>query len=132
MASANVELIRQAVQAVNERDAERLIGMVADDFEWITPMISGEPRIYEGPEGIREFLREAGARERFEASVEEVRDLGDRALLLGEVKRGATDAEQTVPLASLIHIAHGKITRIQTYRSVNDAWTAAGLGRPRP
>ncbi len=99
MASANVELIARALEAVNERDAERLIGIVADDFEWITPMISGEPRIYRGPEGIREFLREAGAWERFEARIDEVRDLGDRALLLGEVTRSATGAEQTAPLA---------------------------------
>lgn len=133
MASANVELIHQAVQAMNERDAERMIGTVAEDFEWITPVISGEPRIYRGPEGIRQFLREAAAWDRFEARIEEVRDLGDRALLLGEVKRSTTTtSEQTSPLASVVYLAQGKITRIQTYRSANDAWAAAGLGRPRP
>ena len=132
MASDNVELLRQAVEAINGRDAERLIGLVADDFEWITPVMSGEPRIYKGREGIHEFMREASAFERFEARIEELRDLGDRALMLGEVKRSSDPEEQASTLATVIYLADGRITRIQTYRSANEAWTAAGLGRPRP
>jgi len=48
------------------------------------------------------------------------------------VQRTAAPGEQASTLATVIYLADGKITRIQTYRSANEAWTAAGLGRPRP
>ena len=133
MASANVELVRQAVEAVNERNEQRLIELVVTDFEWITPVPSIAPKLYRGAGGVREFFADASPWEKIEGRIEQRRDLGDRALLLGELAwHGHGESlDVTGPLASVVHFADGKIKRIHTYRDANDAWTAAGLGRPR-
>jgi ketosteroid isomerase-like protein len=132
MAPTNVELVGQVVAAVNERNAAALMDLVADDFEWVTPVTNTDATVYRGPDGIRQFFEDAKAWASIEARVDEVRDLGDRALVLGQLAwraRGGS-LEVTGQLASVIRFEEGKVKRIHTYRGANDAWVAAGLGHP--
>ncbi len=85
-----------------------------------------------GRRGVHLFFEDARTRARIEARVEEPHDLGDRALVLGELKwraRTGGSLDMTGPLCSVVHFEGGRITRIHTYRQANYAWRAADLGR---
>jgi ketosteroid isomerase-like protein len=131
MASTNVELARRVVDAFNERDLEAFDALVSDDFEWVTPTASGvEPKTYRGRDGIRMFFEEAKVWEAIESHVNEIRDLGDGALVLGELhwwdRRGGS-LEVGGPLSSVLRVEEGKLKRVETYRKASDALAAAGL-----
>lgn len=122
--------MRQAVVALNQRDADSFVGLIVQDFEWTTPAASVEMRTYRGRTGARQFFAES---ERAWASIEgrpdEIRPVGDLVLMLGEIswrgRPGAVDV--TGPLASVIEFEDGKIRRIRTYRTGAEALAAAGL-----
>lgn len=129
MASTNVEIARRAVAAVNERDPDSFIALIADEFEWVTPVANVDTTTYRGADGVRRFFQDGRRWQRIEARVEEYRDLGDRVLLLGEVSwsgPGGRTLDVVGPLSSLVNFEEGKLTRIETYRDVDDALAAAG------
>jgi len=131
--SANVELALQIVDAFNERDVDTFSGLVSDDFEWVTQTVtSSELQTYRGREGLREFFGDARITwERIESRVEEIRDVGDRTIVLGELHwRGARGGSFEVagPFASVLQFEAGKLKRIETYRNARDALASVGLG----
>ena len=131
MASTNVELLEQALAAVNARDVDGFAALMADDFEWVTPLAPVGPGSYYGREGVREFF-EVASEVNAKARIDTIRDLGDRALLLGAVSwRHGDGPSLQRPFAAVAHLEHGRLKRIHSFRDANDAWNAAGLGRPR-
>lgn len=134
MVSANAQLVERVVDAVTRRDAEGLAQLVSDDFQWVTRAAGVDVAVYEGREGIGRFFTDARRWASIEARVDDIHDLGDRALVLGEQTwraqaRGATDVQR--PLASVFYFDAGAVSKIHSYRTANDAWVASGLGRPR-
>ena len=113
MASANVRLVERAFDAFNERSVEGFEDLVVDDFDWVTPTATnGEPRTYRGVAGIQEFWEDASAWEAIEGRVREIRDFGDRALVLGELRwrdpRGES-FDAVGPLSSVVRFDGGRI-----------------------
>jgi ketosteroid isomerase-like protein len=55
MSDDNVEVVRRAVSALNERDIDRYLACCTEDFELVTPLapIGG---VYEGADAIRRFF----------------------------------------------------------------------------
>ena len=51
----NVELVRRAVAAVNDRDITRYLECCADDIQLVTPL-AGLGAVYEGTDEIRRFF----------------------------------------------------------------------------
>lgn len=130
MSSTNVELARRVVGAINDRDVDGFVALVADGFEWLTPVANTQPTTYYGEDGVRGFFQDARRWQRIEARVEEFRDLGDRVLVLGELSWGHSrggSLDVVGPLFSLIHFDGGKVKRIETYRDAKEAFAAAGL-----
>jgi ketosteroid isomerase-like protein len=88
--SLNIEKLTDAFEAFNRRDVEAYIAAVdvPEDYEWRPFLTAGvEGGVYRGPAGLREWF--ANIDELFESfSIEtlEVRDLGDRVLLLGALR----------------------------------------------
>jgi ketosteroid isomerase-like protein len=84
-----------------------------------------------GQEAITEFFRRwAGTFEDYPWEVERLTDLGSGAVLavLREIGRGkGSGARVDRPLATLYNVIDGKIVRITTFRTEQEALEAAGL-----
>ena len=108
--------MRRAVEAVNDRDPDRMIKLIAEGF-WsaVTPVPSIEPRPYRGADGVRQFFADARASEHIEARVDEIRDLDNRLLVLGELQPGTRGAEHSTSRPARLgdRFAGGKIKRIR-------------------
>ena len=121
MDSTNVELVGQVVEAINQRNPDRLAALVADEFEWVTYVATVEVATYRGDAGIRQFFEDSKSWASIEARVDEVRDLGDRAQVVGELTWRARGGALTVrgPLASVVYFEDGRVKRIRTYRGAS-------------
>ena len=87
MSQENVELFRQALEAYNRRDIEPMLETWHPDAEWypFTAAVEGD-EAYHGREGLRQWWANIDATfEEFEASLDEIRDLGDAVLALGHL-----------------------------------------------
>ena len=119
MQSANEELILGVVDAINARDAERFLTWITEDFEWSTPVPNLEPVTYRGAEGARQYFRDLKHWQSVHARLSAIHDLGERALVLGELNwhgyRSSLDVKG--PLASIFYFREGRIARMHTYRN---------------
>ena len=86
MSEENVEVVREAVDAMNRRVAEAFIALVRPDVEWKEPTdrIPGLQPIYHGRAGVREWLVDAFFElwESFHARSEEITEVGDDRVFL--------------------------------------------------
>jgi hypothetical protein len=77
MSEQNVEIVRRAITAINERDVDAYLALCNSDFELINPVarIEGSNR---GEEGIRAFFEGINeAARRFEIEVQRLQPLDD-------------------------------------------------------
>lgn len=86
--------------------------------------------VYRGHKGLLRFYRQwADAWADNWAEPQELIDLGDRLVLLGEIyaRGGASDIEVGRRYAMLWHISGGKLTREQVFNDPAEALAAVGL-----
>jgi ketosteroid isomerase-like protein len=132
MSEENVEAFRRGVASFNERDFDALDDLFTEDFEFIPYLaaVVEKTTTYRGRDELRQYLEDAEAVwENFEVQVDEIRDLGDRAVAFGEIRgRGRGSGLDTrVPLAWVVGFHEGKMRRVQSYGDTSDALEAAGL-----
>lgn len=131
MSQENVEVVRRAVDAWNQRDPDLWRSYATPDIEW-TPAgpAAVEGTIYRGYDEVvagLESVWQTWDEVFFEES--EVRDLAEATLWLGRLKlRGASsqvalDQEFAVSFV----LRGGKLARIQAFLSQRDALEAVGL-----
>jgi ketosteroid isomerase-like protein len=131
MSQANVEIAKRAVDAVNRRDVDAFMEFTTSEFELVLALAGAvEGGSFRGREGMEAY---------FEASkdtwgelrliVQEIRDLGDRVLWLGQaVGLGSgSGVPVTAPLGAIQDFRDGKISRIRAYLDHGEALRAAGL-----
>ena len=128
--SANVATIRRGLEAFNRRDIAGLMETCTPDAEFVPLRAVLEGVTYKGEEGLHKFFADVGE-EWSELSIEEqeVREIGDRVVLLGRFKaRGrASGVEVDAPTAWLCDMRDGKVVRLQAYTDQQEAIAAAGL-----
>jgi ketosteroid isomerase-like protein len=129
MSQENVEVVKRAIAAINERDVDAYLGLCAPDFELINPVAAMEGS-NRGEQGIRSFFDALSeATTEFELEVERLQSL-DAHRVLGwltlhlETERGF---RQTQPLTNLYELDGGKLVRVQVFFDRNEALEAAGL-----
>src|SRR6266705_1421343 len=131
MSQENVEIVRKAIEAWNQREADLLLSYAAPEIEW---MPSGpaavERAVYRCHDEVASAyaaLWESWDLFRFEGS--QVRDLGDSVLWLGRVKmRGSTShVEIDQEFAAHWILRDGKLIRIQAFLSWREDLKAVGL-----
>jgi ketosteroid isomerase-like protein len=133
MSQENVEVFKRAVEASNRRDYEALVEAFDPDIEWhgiFGVMFGGEAKVYRGHDGVLEYLRDTD--EGFamrDVQVSELRDLGDRLVVLGHVRgRGReSGVELDSPYGGLAEFKNGKLVRYTDYLDHRQALEAAGL-----
>jgi limonene-1,2-epoxide hydrolase len=129
MPEENVEIVRGAIAALNERDVDGYLGLCAPDVELITPVAAIEgPSV--GAQGIRQFF--AGVDEamtEFHLDVKELRALdGQRVLAVGQVRSVSKGGfASTLPFVNVYEIKDAKLCRIRVYNDQDEGLRAAGL-----
>jgi ketosteroid isomerase-like protein len=131
MSQENVEIARRYEVAFNDGDLDAMADLITEDFEFIPYLAASvETTAYRGPDWLRQYREDAGAAwDDIQVRIDEIRDLGDRALAFGELRgRGrGSGLEARVPLAWVADFHQGKMSRLQSYRNATEALEAAGL-----
>ena len=131
MSEANVEIVKRAADAFNERDVETFVALTTPDFEWCPAMdrlIEGGT--YRGREGIEAYFEVvSGTWKEFQLLPHEFRDLGDRVLWLGRAEgRGRSSGVRVdTPLGTVVEFRDGKMSRIRAYLDHGEALREAGV-----
>jgi len=128
----NVEIVRAAVAAINDRDLDRYLALCAPDIELITPVSAIEGASV-STDGIREFFAgiDASASE-FHLQVESLDEVRDGCVLAAlhvtfESKGGIALAQ---PIFNVYTLAGKKLSRVEVFRDRPEALKAAGPPAP--
>jgi ketosteroid isomerase-like protein len=125
----NVLLARNAVAAFNRRDLTGLVEMTTGDFEWVTWTGTVEPTAYHGAEGLASYFRDSDVWELINLEAREFRDLGDEVLVVGmfHARGGGSGVEIHAPYYSAFFTSGGKLARVLSYQTEDEALEAVGL-----
>lgn len=129
----NVDIVREAYDAVNRGDLDMAVSCIAPDMEYVASgAVPGATGVFMGPEGVKEFI--AGLYEEFDeprADVSELLDAGDQVLVSATARgRGKlSGVETTWDTWQLWTVRNDKLVRGQGFTSREEALAAAGLDR---
>jgi ketosteroid isomerase-like protein len=126
----SVDVVRRAFIAWQAGAMGELEALLADDVVWKpTPLSGTGDQIFRGRAGVTEWasaVLSRGGEVRNE--IDELRDLGDRVLVLGSVfERVGDEVRVDAELAWLFQIRDERIVRGEGFLSRDDALRAAGL-----
>jgi ketosteroid isomerase-like protein len=130
MSNEKVELARRAFDAYGRGDPEALLSLCDPQIEMQLTGVAGEPVLYAGADGIREMFRDmAESWSSFAVEIEEVHDLDDRVLVIGEHRnRGrASDIDIAARRGWLIEFRGGSLIRLRSFRDPEEALRQAQI-----
>jgi ketosteroid isomerase-like protein len=129
MSEENVLLARNAVAAFNRRDVPALVELTTDDFHWMTWTGTVEHTVYDGAEGLVAYFQDADVWEVLNLDAQEFRDLGDNVLVVGmfHARGGGSGVEIRAPYYSAFFVSEGKLARVLSFRTEDEALAAVGL-----
>lgn len=130
---ANISLLKQAYDAYDKGDIQRLLGLFAQDISWDTPEIDGVPYSGKrhGVDQVADFFRIlADSQEPREFKPDQFIGQGDQVIVLGHgtftVK--STGAEYSSDWCHVFRVAGG---RIASFKEYDDTHRAAQAYQPR-
>ena len=133
MPEENAELVRRAFAKVSiPGDPESMIAASHPDFEMHLVGVGGVPAHYVGATGIREFFRDvAETWESFRFEATDIRDLGERVLVLANVRACGRESGVEVDdrWAWIIEVSGGRAASLHGYLDQREALEAAGISR---
>jgi len=131
MSEENVEVARRTFEAIGRWDIDALLEFYDPEIEFLpltgTRVESGG---YLGHAGVREYFEEvATIWEDMHPHADDVRTVGDNVVLLGGclVRGRGSGAEADSPMAWVLTVRDGKVTRHRGYRTREEALEAVGL-----
>jgi ketosteroid isomerase-like protein len=126
----SVDVVRRAFIAWQAGAMGELEALLADDVVWKpTPLSGTGDQIFRGRAGVTEWVSAVLSRGgEVRNEIDELRDLGDRVLVLGSVfERVGDEVRVDAELAWLFQIRDERIVRGEGFLSRDDALRAAGL-----
>jgi ketosteroid isomerase-like protein len=131
MSLANVEIVRKAIQAWNQREADLLLSYAAPEIEWMPAGPAAvESAVYRGHDEVASAYAAVWETwDLFQFEEGQVRDLGDSVLWLGRVKMRGSASQVALDQEFAAHwvVRDAKLSRIQAFLSWKDALKAVGL-----
>jgi ketosteroid isomerase-like protein len=129
----DIELLREALDALNEQDVDAVLPYIHPDFKFSTPpQISVEPETYRGREGLRRYFAQwADAADRVLIVPGEFFDADGDAVVVSVrlVARGReTGIETELPAAMVWHVRGRQAVGLEIYPTLDEAREAAGIG----
>ena len=132
MSQKNVELVREGIDAFNQRDLDAFVALLAPDVVWEeNPELPGLQEVYRGRAEVRRWIEEVleavGTIHNEIVGITELRD--DRVFTENVVTGRGTGSGVPVELRywSVLWIADSKLARRQVFWNRDDALEAAGL-----
>jgi ketosteroid isomerase-like protein len=128
----NVNLVLRVHTAVIQGDLDGLLARVHPKAEYrpaTQRALEGEGSVFRGHDGIRRWFGELHELyEDLDAEILEVRDLGDRVVVVFLVRGRGTGSGVTLeqPLAQVVTLREGKVIEIREYFSRDEALEAVG------
>jgi ketosteroid isomerase-like protein len=129
----NVEILREAYEALNRGDIDTALGVLEPDAEWQEHSDLPEAGTYRSRDAIRTFLLSyLDSWEEFRQETEELIDSGDRvAVVLGMAARGkGSGIEVEARYAHLWTMHDGRGVRVDAYADPDAALEALGQSQP--
>jgi uncharacterized protein len=126
----NVEVVRSLFEAWNAGDLDGVTAFLDPELEFIPLRSQLDQSPYRGPEGIRQFARDAEEEWEFVRVIpEEIRDLGDEVLVLGrfDARGRASGMDLSFPVAWIVRLRDGKVLYVRTYSDPAEALEAVGM-----
>ena len=130
MSKANVEIVRQIIEAFNQRDGETFGAFLADDAEIVPVRAALEGTVYRGPDAAAQYCSAVEQTwENLTWEVEEIRDVGSWVLALGHIRGSGRGSGAVFDArgAWLARFRDGLVTNFRTYPDRGEALKAAGL-----
>jgi ketosteroid isomerase-like protein len=130
MSQENVERMRGAMVAFNQRDGAALDGFLATDAEIVPVRAALEGTTYRGQDAGTQYCTAViESWESLRWDVEELRDGEGWVLALGHIRGQGRDSGAAIDARAgwLAHFRNGLITRFRTYANRDEALEAAGL-----
>jgi ketosteroid isomerase-like protein len=131
MPADNSDVARQSFEAIGRWDIDGLLELYDPEIEFLpltgTRVESGG---YIGHAGVRAYFEEvAEIWDRLHPHAHDVRTVGDQVVLLGgcAVRGRGSGAESDSPMAWVLTLRDGKVTRHRGYRTRAEALEAVGL-----
>ena len=128
MSQENVEIVRRVYKLTEAQGVEGLLDLATDDVVWISdPRFPGGGR-HTGKKNVQRWLREIWIYDEVSIDVEEIIDLGDRALSVTWF-HGVSAGGPPVDWPWFHHFAFrdGRISQVQVFLDRAEALEAAGL-----
>ena len=125
MSQENVEVVRRVNEAFEAKDMEALVAEHHPEVE-IVVLRSQIEGPYRGHDGLRRMAADIFKAD-FEVRIDEMRDCGNRVLLLGHQHATVSGAPWDHVLAEVYEIDAGKVARMQAFPTVAEALEAVGL-----
>jgi ketosteroid isomerase-like protein len=130
MSHENLEVARQVLEALRERDPARLVSLAEPDVEWHSFFALKEGRAYLGYDGAHQYMRDLSeAWEVARAEVDQALGFGDVVVLVGQIRyRGkGSGVESTSPAGWMLKFRRGKVVCFRAFRDPERALEAVGL-----
>jgi ketosteroid isomerase-like protein len=130
MSEENVELVRRIHDELIHGADPLELGLMAPDFEYVSPPDAMEPGVQRGVEGMRRVLatlEEAYSDRSF--NLERILEAGDRVVVLGRLRMvgRASGVALEGEGAQVWTLRDGLVTRLEWYLTQEEALRAAGL-----
>jgi ketosteroid isomerase-like protein len=130
MSHDNVEIVRRSNALLNEGDVQGAMDLLDPAVEWVVAREHPEARTIVGRVAVAAYQRDwQRTFPNMQLKIDRVLDVGDKVAAIGMV--GGTGAESearlAVPLALLITLRDGLITRGEEYLNPAEALKAVGL-----
>jgi uncharacterized protein (TIGR02246 family) len=132
VAAEDVQVVRRVFDAINDRDLQAMLDAYHPDADMSTltsTLVHG--KAYQGQSGIRDYFSSlADVWEELRLEPEEIRDLGDRVLVIGRwSSRGrGSGAEVESPAAWVFAVRDGRVVFSRAYRDAEEALADAETG----
>ena len=131
MLAENVEIVKRVIDTINEGDLDVRDELITSDFEWVPAMGTAvEGGSYRGREGLETFFGELlDTWQQYRMVADELRDLGDRVLVLGRIEgRGkGSGVPVDAQYGMVCDLRDGRISRVRSYLDQGEALRAAEL-----
>jgi ketosteroid isomerase-like protein len=131
MSQENVEIVRRAHQAFNDRDLDALLASFTDDAEWrliggFADLIGTE---FRGHEGLRRLFNEWVVNLGLQGKMEAVLETDDRVVVMLRMTGagGASGVPTTIRPGNVYFFHDGKISAVDSYYEASEALEAVGL-----
>ena len=134
MSQENVEVVKRAVAAVNDRDIDSYLACCTADVRMENPVAPIEGA-YEGSDGIRRFFADVlDTAPDFRITIERLESIGtDRVLGFMRLnlsgRASGINLGSDIPSANLYDFTDGKIKRVRIFLDRREALKVAGLSQ---